>query len=333
LLSFAVAPAALAESDAEAAASQLVMWGIYQGDERNNLNLDKGMTRAELAAFIARLDFFCSGASSSDDLGEWETWLKNRFTASENRAGPFTDLPAWALPYVEYCYLNDLMQGVSAERFDPQTQVSPKMACAVLLRFGLNGKGGSFDWDYDSSIETVGYMGWLPDSGMDGAVITRGNMAILTAHGFSYRALTIDCSTPPTMSLEEMRDEVLRLVNIERTKEGVPELAALPELTESAQLKAQDLLDNNYFAHESPTYGSEHEMIKSFVPGATYTGENIALGQSTPGIVVNHWMNSDGHRENILNENFTHIGVGAIHGEGGGIRWVQQFLLNPEFDR
>jgi uncharacterized protein YkwD len=133
------------------------------------------------------------------------------------------------------------------------------------------------------------------------------------------------------MSLEEMRNGVLQRVNAARANEGLPELKMLPELNESAQLKAQDFLDNNYFAHESPTYGSPTEMVWSLVPRTTGfgVGENIALGQSTPQTVMSAWMGSTGHRANILHEAYAYIGIGAVHGPNGGIRWVQQFAVGP----
>ncbi|WP_242664935.1 CAP domain-containing protein, partial [Geobacillus zalihae] len=80
---------------------------------------------------------------------------------------------------------------------------------------------------------------------------------------------------------------------------------------------------NHYFSHNSPTYGSPFEMMKKFGISYTAAGENIAKGQRTPQEVVNAWMNSEGHRANILNKNFTHIGVGF---EENGYIWTQQFI-------
>ena len=81
--------------------------------------------------------------------------------------------------------------------------------------------------------------------------------------------------------------------------------------------------DNRYFSHTSPVYGSPFQMIKSF--GITYrsAGENIARGQATPKAVVDAWMNSSGHRANILNASFTQIGVGYV---ASGRYWTQMFI-------
>lgn len=117
--------------------------------------------------------------------------------------------------------------------------------------------------------------------------------------------------------------EVVRLVNEERVKNGLRELTYDWELSRVARIKSQDMRDNRYFSHTSPTYGSPFNMMKSF--GITYrsAGENIAKGQATPAAVVNAWMNSSGHRANILSPSFTHIGVGYV---ADGKYWTQMFI-------
>lgn len=117
--------------------------------------------------------------------------------------------------------------------------------------------------------------------------------------------------------------EVVRLVNEIRVQNGLKELTYDWELSRVARYKSQDMKDNQYFSHTSPVYGSPFQMIQNF--GITYrsAGENIAKGYSTPQAVVNGWMNSSGHRANILNASFTHIGVGYV---AGGNYWTQMFI-------
>jgi len=93
-----------------------------------------------------------------------------------------------------------------------------------------------------------------------------------------------------------------------------------------AEKKAEDLRDNHYFDHNSPVYGSPFDMMKQFGISYTAAGENIAKGQRTPAEVMNGWMNSSGHRANILNSNFTEIGVGYVTDENGTGYWVQHFI-------
>lgn len=116
--------------------------------------------------------------------------------------------------------------------------------------------------------------------------------------------------------------EVLRLVNVRRSSAGLSPLKSDPELSRIARLKSQDMRDNKYFSHTSMTYGSPFQMMKDFGIAYRTAGENIAMGQRTPSEVVNAWMNSPGHRANILNASFTKIGVGYV---SNGNYWTQMF--------
>lgn len=115
--------------------------------------------------------------------------------------------------------------------------------------------------------------------------------------------------------------QIVALVNKERAAAGLAPVGGLDSLNKVALTKATDMRTNNYFGHTSPTYGSPFDMMKSF--GITYraAGENIAQGQRTPEEVMKAWMNSPGHRANILNANFNYIGVGFDNNY-----WVQEFI-------
>ncbi|MCE0684298.1 CAP domain-containing protein [Clostridioides difficile] len=120
--------------------------------------------------------------------------------------------------------------------------------------------------------------------------------------------------------------EVVDLVNIERSKAGLNPLTLDSSISNVATKKSQDMIDNNYFSHNSPTYGSPFDMLKKFGISYKTAGENIAMGQKTPKEVVNAWMNSEGHRKNIMNPNFSKIGVGVAQKSGGSIYWTQIFV-------
>ena len=120
--------------------------------------------------------------------------------------------------------------------------------------------------------------------------------------------------------------QVADLVNKERAAQGLPALKYNAELSKVAEAKAADLRDKNYFSHTSPTYGSPFDMMKSFGIRYTAAGENIAKGYTTPAAVMNGWMNSPGHKANILNSSFTEIGVGYVSGDNGAGYWVQMFI-------
>ena len=120
-------------------------------------------------------------------------------------------------------------------------------------------------------------------------------------------------------------DQVVALVNEERAKNGLQPLSNNTDLSEVAYIKAVDMAENNYFEHTSPTYGSPFDMMNTF--GITYTAaaENIAQGYTTAESVMEGWMNSDGHKANILNPDYTEIGVGYEKNEHN---WVQMFIKN-----
>ncbi len=124
-------------------------------------------------------------------------------------------------------------------------------------------------------------------------------------------------------SISSYESEVIRLVNEIRKENGLKELTTDWQLSRVARYKSQDMKNNNYFSHTSPTYGSPFDMMKSFGISYKSAGENIAKGQKTPQAVVNAWMNSSGHRANILNSSYTHIGVGYV---ADGNYWTQMFI-------
>jgi uncharacterized YkwD family protein/spore coat assembly protein SafA len=131
---------------------------------------------------------------------------------------------------------------------------------------------------------------------------------------------------PSTTAINALENEVIRLTNIERSKRGLPALKANWQLSRCARYKSQDMINKNYFAHQSPTYGSPFDMIESFGIRMAAGGENIAMGQRTPKEVVTAWMNSPGHRGNILSTAFTEIGVGCAKNKSGSYYWTQMFI-------
>nr|WP_029326391.1 CAP domain-containing protein [Bacillus sp. m3-13] len=124
-------------------------------------------------------------------------------------------------------------------------------------------------------------------------------------------------------AVSEFEKKVVELTNAEREKQGLAPLELDVELSKVAKDKSKDMQQNNYFSHNSPTHGSPFDMMKKYGIQYNTAGENIAQGQQSPEEVVNAWMNSEGHRANIMNENFTHIGVGHVE---EGNYWTQMFI-------
>ena len=119
--------------------------------------------------------------------------------------------------------------------------------------------------------------------------------------------------------------EVFDLINKQRTQNGLSPLKENSELQRVARIKAQDMVNNNDFSHTSPTYGSPFDMIKSFKISYNTAGENIA-GNSSNSSAVTAWMNSPGHRANILNGSFNQTGIGVVTGSKYGKIYVQMFI-------
>lgn len=127
----------------------------------------------------------------------------------------------------------------------------------------------------------------------------------------------------PTIGTEEQK--MLDLINQERSKVGVKPLSADIELMKVAKLKAEDMVDNNYFSHTSPTYGSPFDMLNKFRITYKSAAENIA-GNSSVEAAHNALMQSEGHRKNILNASFNYIGIGIVPSPVYGKVFVQMFV-------
>lgn len=133
--------------------------------------------------------------------------------------------------------------------------------------------------------------------------------------------------TNESETLNNNEKEVFNLINQQRSANGLPELKIDSEVQRVARIKAQDMVDNNYFSHTSPTYGSPFDMLKSFKISYKTAGENIAGNSSNSGAVT-AWMNSSGHKANILNSSYNYTGIGVVTSPKYGKIYVQMFINN-----
>lgn len=120
--------------------------------------------------------------------------------------------------------------------------------------------------------------------------------------------------------------EVFDLVNQQRSTNSQSALTYSTEASKVAQAKAEDMAANNYFSHTSPTYGSAFDMLKANGVSYSSAGENIAKGQTSPSSVMKAWMNSSGHRANILSSSYRSVGIGCAADSSGTLYWVQVFI-------
>jgi uncharacterized protein YkwD len=207
------------------------------------------------------------------------------------------------------------------------------------------------DWNYDSSVTKARSLGIAPDGGTDGDTLFRGAMAVIIKRGMGYAndnaapgAVPAEISAPsdvpaeisapaetprqddaPAMTIDEMKAEIVRRTNAERTKAGLPEVEVLPALMACAQAKADDIGKNGY-RHISPVYGTAKDIIKAAVPEMTSYAENLAPWTKTPEEAFAGWVESPPHYASIINQKYTHIGVGVLKGAGGGYWWVLQLI-------
>ena len=133
-----------------------------------------------------------------------------------------------------------------------------------------------------------------------------------------------DKSIQTEIDLQSLRIDMLNQINAERKAAGVTPLKLYSPVSVLAQLKAKDLYETKVFDHYSKNLGYFNDQFDN--AGIIYDagGENIAMGASTVSGVMNQWMNSPGHKANILDEIYTHVGVGYYKGY-----WVQQFATEP----
>ena len=183
-------PAFAAEQPAEVneAGAYLRERGVYRGDSTGSLMLDKGLTRAEMAAVITRLH------GEGEVNPEHYTW-----------ACYFTDVPAWAKPYVGYCIANLLVSGYDSSRYGPNDPVNPAMACTVVFRCCGYADGEGSAWNYSTACDYAVSQGLISPATAQSPTITRGEMAVLIRRALQKQEA--GQQTPPPVAAEAQAGE------------------------------------------------------------------------------------------------------------------------------
>ena len=130
---------------------------------------------------------------------------------------------------------------------------------------------------------------------------------------------------PTVTELTADEQLMVNMINQERIAAGLNPLKADLRLTAVGRAKANDMKENNYFSHTSPTYGSPWAMMQQAGITVRWAGENISGNKSVSGSMAS-LLKSPGHRANILDPRFTHVGVGIAYGSANGNLYVQEFL-------
>ncbi len=201
---------------------------------------------------------------------------------------------------------------------ESKTQVESASVKSVK-NYSAQNKTAETDCDTVTKSQTV----TIPQTSTKQQTVTKAPQTTTKAPSATTNAPQTTTAAGNTSGVLAFEKQVVDLVNSERAANGLAPLTLNEKLCGVARTKSQDMKNLGYFSHTSPTYGSPFDMMKSFGISYRTAGENIAMGQRTPQEVVNAWMNSAGHRANILNPSFTQIGVGYV---ADGNYWTQMFI-------
>lgn len=316
MLSLISMPASAASKETISAEMQVMIdMGVISGYPDGTYKPYGKVTRGEFATFISRALNLPSGEHKFTDVNV------------HSKLAPGINAAAKA----------NIVQGVSNTTFSPNSLITREQM-ALMINNALNYLGvqpkstsvAVLDINKVKSSETkkaiYSMVGHNIIKGYEakGGILFKPTENATREHAAAFinRLLKTSGKTPPA-AVSNYEKQVADLVNKERAKVGLKPLILDTNLSKVARLKSQDMNDKNYFDHYSPTYGSLDNMLKKFGISYRYAGENIAQGQQTPEQVMKSWMNSEGHRKNILSPNYTHIGVGHY---GTSNYWTQQFI-------
>lgn len=315
-----VYPVERAYTAIEEMAAREVISGFPDGTFRQN----EPVTRAQSAIFAGRM---------------------LNITPNTATRSTFTDLSPnqKAYPYIAKL----TREGVFSmnDRFYPDRPLTrAEMAIILVKAFHLQGAMDTPFSDVPDRLKAAPYIHALAASGITSGVgnnlydpdgiVTRGQMAIFMANivQFQQPGTAPEAPTKPSYDIDPnftsnaTEQQIFLLVNQERINARVHTLKLANDLSYVARVKSKDMRDHDYFDHTSPAYGSPFNMMKDFDLTYTSAGENIAAGQDTALHVMDSWMNSPGHRQNILNPNFTEIGIGYVEGGEYGSYFTQMFM-------
>lgn len=247
-----------------------------------------------------------------------------------------------------YYYKIKALNGAKESQYSKKVKVSATLGKVSNLKASYTNSNVKMTWNYlngaskykvyraTSKSGVYEYIGSTSMNAYTDTTVQAGNTyyykvrGMKTVSNVKYNGVystkvSVNCSTPSSGSTESNSsfiDEVLRLVNIERAKEGLSELTTNTSLKNAAHQRAIEI--KSVFSHDRPDGSSCFTVLKEFNISYRAAGENIAYGQKTPAQVVEGWMNSEGHRANILSSKFGKIGIGCYY-NNGTYYWTQLF--------
>jgi len=188
---------------------------------------------------------------------------------------------------------------------------------ATVLLAGMAMTASAAQPDYSKEIEAM-------DKWLDGLTLTPGSGTSTPSNPAKPSGSVETAKTLTEDELKAYADKVFELVNKEREKAGVSPLEYREDLAEAAQIRAQEIVTHK--SHTRPNGEDFDSVMDEFNIERRACGENIYRYQTTPEKAMQGWMDSDGHRRNILKEKYTAIGVGIYQGQDGKLYWTQLFI-------
>ncbi|WP_147804425.1 S-layer homology domain-containing protein [Alkalicoccus halolimnae] len=288
---------------AEESVSSLSQQGIINGYEDGTFRPNNNISRQEAAVMMVR-------AVLSDE----ESGFQSDYTDVDTGSFYYEAISAAS----EYALFNGYPDGT----FRPQENITRAESANILVSaFNFTGSETVFSdvnghWA-ESDITALlakGITTGYPDGTYKpGSSITRAEFAVLVDRSLKDEGVSV-------------QREILRLTNEEREAHDLEPLKPHINLQAVADAKAEDMYVNDYFAHQSPEHGSPFDMMKAAGISYSAAAENIARGYHSAETVVGGWMDSYGHRNNILSERYTHLGVGYTSEGARGPYYVQMFI-------
>lgn len=259
----------------------------------------------------------------------------------------FQDLPTDHYAYKQIAALTEMGVFANVSTFNPAEPLTRSQMAKIIIE-GFNVTVDDNDqvafndvpdahWasDYINTIAEIGVsFGVTPVVFDPEEYVTRAQLAAFVDRAMLFdsrlksKVITYDTERELYTRIDSQAGNTIEMVNQKRVSGGLEPLKEDPALSKIAQLKAEDMVNNKYFAHVSPIYGKPWEMALHFGYPTNQVGENIASGFSAPDEVMTAWMNSTGHKENILRESYTVIGIGYMEDEEGIPHWVHMFAIN-----
>jgi uncharacterized YkwD family protein len=289
---------------AEESVSSLSQQGIINGYEDGTFKPNNNISRQEAAVMMVRAV-----------LSDKESGFQADYTD--------VDTDSFYYEAISAASDHDLFNGYPDGTFRPKENITRAESAKILVSaFDFTGSETVFSdvrghWA-ESDITALlakGITTGYPDGTYKpGNSITRAEFAVLLD-----RSLKEEKGGP-------VQSEILRLTNEERKAHNLEPLKLHVDLQAVADAKAEDMYVNDYFAHQSPEHGSPFDMMKAAGINYSAAAENIARGYRSAETVVEGWMNSPGHRKNILSERYTHLGAGYTSEGARGPYYVQMFI-------